>query len=202
MIEQTPGHPDVDELCALERAVFDWFRVSHTVAEVFEKEEVPGIVASHCLDYEERLQREQLLTPEGESDATSLTFFYGAAVIVGVGILRLFVGLTRGEPVGFLVMMGLFGVGFLGGICTRDRLSRRGKRYLKQVQTSLEWLKSSASTLPTESPSLILLVGAFGVAALALADTSFSYFRDMFQQGTSSSYGGCGGGCGGCGGCG
>jgi uncharacterized protein (TIGR04222 family) len=186
----------------MEQTVYDWFSTLRTGREVFSGE-LPPRVGAHCLGYEERLQQERLLTDDSYDGWNALLL--GGAIIGGIGVARLLVGLSREQPVGFLIVMGIAAILILIGICSPGRMTARGKAYIDQFKTpslALEHANGGHYALATAVMGLSVLSG-----------TPYEEFNKTFQKGQSSS-GGCGascgggdggggdGGCGGCGGCG
>ena len=130
--------------------------------------------------------------------------------LLGIGVLKMFVGISRDKPVGFLIMcMGgllMFGMRFFA----KPYRSRYGDRVLNDLIASSKHLKianSSNSQLP-------LAFALFGGTVLA-SDSALADLHQMLASSGGGSYGdsgcgssgcggsGCGGsGCGGCGGCG
>ena len=131
-----------------------------------------------------------------------------------IGLARLFIGISRGRPVGFLILMGIIGAFAIAKAGRPGRVSLRGKAYLERMKATWSWLKDSQDSQDW-SPSLA--AGVFGVAVLA--GTEMSPMTEMFKRSNSGYFpggdgggggcgagggcsggGGCGGGCGGCGG--
>ncbi len=224
-IERAPEPPDRHQLPTLERRVFDWFSTPHTAGEVFRSSGLPEQIKSFCATYEQRLHRENLLMPAEMRTAAIQVWMAGALVIIALGGYKLFVALAKGRHnVAFLVVMAIVSLLLLIKICHLPRLSSKGRAYLRNLQLAFERLKArtaGATAAPAVNsaaavdPSLLLLVGVFGVAALS--GTPYDYYQQTFRRaaagggscGSSSCSssggdgggGGCGGGgCGGCGG--
>ena len=197
-IAQVDNGPNPEELSSLERAVFDWFATAKETSKVFDGGELPELVASRCLHYQERLQAEHLLTPDDVCDRIRNIALLAGVVIATFGLSRIVVGMMRDRPVGFLIVMSIVAGVVLVGLGDASRLSSLGNRYLERIQ---EYLEPRKETLAQRSgPDLPLLVGAFGI--VVLADTPYSIFQEVFKKSSESTSGGCGAGCGGDGGCG
>jgi len=208
IVTQT-DHPPLQDLTDLERCVFDWVAQERNVKDVFYDSELIAMLRSHTLRYEERLHRDRMLV---ENDAMAGYTAIALALIAGVGILRLFVGLVRQRPVGFLILMGIAGLIALFLVSRRSRLSARGEAYLKGLQQ--EW-EQRARPVQVDDDSIVLATGLFGAGVLAgtpyedLSHTNKSHDSSASIScsaggdgggGGCSGGGGCGGGCGGCGG--
>jgi uncharacterized protein (TIGR04222 family) len=197
---QTPS--DSTEFAPVEQTVYDWLSTGRTAEEVFGGD-LPDRVGTYCLRYEERLQQERFVTDESYKAFGWKAGLLGGGAIVGIGGLRLLVGLVRGEPTGFLVNMGLVSIAILVLVCSPSRLTARGQAYIERLKKSLNSLGHSTGS------RYALVTAILGVSGLA--GTPYEAFGEIFKKAQSSSSGGCGargggsddggGGCGGCGGC-
>ena len=149
-----------------------------------------------------------------------------AASPIVLGLLKISVGLDRGKPVSFLVMLCLASIAIVVGIFARPlRVTRRGQAWLDRSlkdRASLRYNKS-----PEDPAILPLAVGLFGVGVLAntslahiserltplqdaspsfIGDSGFGFGSDSSSSSSDSGGSSCGGdsggssGCGGCGG--
>lgn len=211
LIEQVPGRPDRRALDTIERRVFDWFAEARTVKEIFRPGSLPAHLTSFCAPYEQKLQREKLLTPPELRQRVRQLLILGGLLIVGLGGYKLLVALSRGRSnVAFLAVMGVVGVVLLVKVCRAPRLSRRGRAYLEKLQLAFERLRyhpaaaapasaahAAGATAHAFDPSLLLMVGVFGVGALA--GTQYDYYQHTFQRAAAGGGGGgssCGSSCG------
>ena len=209
--ERLPKHPDPRHLSHLERLVFDRCSSPATEEEIFQS--VKGV----CAPFEQRLHSERLLMPPEMQIVALKVGLAGALVILGLGGYKLWVALATGHSnVGFLLVMGIASLVGLYYVCRPPRLSSRGRAYLQRLESAFEGLKgrASAGNFAATDPTLLLLVGIFGVKMLA--GTPYAYYQEIFTPRWSWGgggvggvpggvwVGGCGGGCGGggCGGCG
>ncbi len=119
------------------------------------------------------------------------------------GFLKILVGLERGRPVAFLVIVCLVGlIAFFVGAREPWR-SRRGDAVLRALRDEQEPLKQTArtATSPSEmsSQDMAMAVGLFGMSAVGY--TEFELMRRHLQSSgygsSSGSSGDSGGGCGG-----
>jgi uncharacterized protein (TIGR04222 family) len=156
-----------------------------------------------------RLQQlELLITPQRSMTARIVPALLFVALL-GLGIAKILVGISRGKPVGYLVMMCV--VVAIVGICfllIPIHRSRYGDRVLKDLRTRIQSIVFSPS-----HPQLALAFALLGVWILpvddifadlrtVLAPVSTGGGGDGGSGGCSGGDGGggCGGGCGGCGG--
>lgn len=135
-----------------------------------------------------------------------------------VGITKLFVGLQRGKPIGFLVMLlmtfGLVTIWFM----KRPLRTRAGDEELKRLRRArpdLQLAHRISRNDPKRETDIALAAAMFGLGAVAYGELSplndaWKYRHGPPSESGSSSGtsgcsgadggGGCGGGCGGCGG--
>ena len=205
-VTQVDDGPDPEKLSSLERLVIDWFATAKRIEKIFEGDDLPTLVESRCLHYQEKLQAAHLLTPDDVRERITNMALTAGGFIAVLGGPRLVVGLLRDRPVGFLIMMSVAAGIALAIIGSAPRPSKLGKRYLgnlleelKPRMDELRWRGQRDRFWDVRSaPELTLLVGAFGITVLA--DTPYSVFEKVFRKSCGPAAGGCGGGCGGCGG--
>jgi uncharacterized protein (TIGR04222 family) len=135
---------------------------------------------------------------------------------LALGLVKIGVGVSRGKPVGFLVLLciatAVVSLFFLAVPIVRTRLGDRVLERLKREYAMLQvTAKTRANTLDSEQ--LVLALGLFGVGILAGGPLA-SVRAAMIPRGSSGCGSSCGGGCGGgdggggggcgggCGGCG
>lgn len=238
-------------LSPIERRALDWFAEPQLTSKIFKSDGLAAQLRPFCAAYEQRLRQERFLPTEDMKQRAQLLLSTGALVIVGLGGYKLIVALSRGRfNVVFLVLLGALGLVALFKVCRLPRQTKRGRVYLERLRTAFERLKTGPATIRTKEltslgltssraglasaatahsfdPTLPLLVGVFGVGALA--GTQYDHFHQTFRRsavsdegswagascgscsssdssggGSSCSSGGgcssgCGGGCGGCG---
>lgn len=164
---------------------------------------------------EARLISAGLLSPSQGEAALAATFV--AAIMPVVGVLKIFVGLSRGRPVAFLVVLTFISgvvLAMLAANWRRQRRSGRGQRALKKLQATHPRTEFAATvTQDGANPNFAMATALFGVGILpVIGMASLSPLlqppRSLGDFGGSSGCGtscGGGGGCGGgsgCGGCG
>lgn len=216
-IERARNNPPPANLTPIELATFEWFDHARTAEAVFKRStsltepgDLPSALTQYTLKYEQKLRADRLLTSDELQNEARGNVIIAIAVVTAIGIARLFIGISRGRPVGFLILMGILGSIAIATMGRPGRLSRRGKQYLDTTQRTWGWLKNSGDSNDW-SPSLAAAVFGFAV----LSGTEMSPLNEMFTRanhnnawGGDGGSGGCGGGCGGggcgggCGGCG
>lgn len=214
-VSRTTENPDRGRLTPIELRALDWFTRSRRPAEMFEPKELAAQLRPFCAAYEQRLQGERLLVTDDVRRTARLVALAGAGFVLALGAYKFVVAVAEGRfNVGFLVILAAVGVFVVLKLCRAPRVSGRGRAYLERLRLAFERLKYQAHTPrplartrdgePAEAvnsfdPSLLLLVGVFGVGALA--GTPFDSVERTFQrasaQGDSSGGGGgCGSSCG------
>jgi uncharacterized protein (TIGR04222 family) len=167
---------------------------------------------THSIDIiRDRLRQLELLVSQNQSFKAQTYPAILIASLLGLGIAKIFVGISRGKPVGFLFMM-CFVVGMIGLAFQLNPIhrSRYGDRVLKDLRTGMH----SIVYYHTDA-RLPLAFALFGMTILP--NEMFADFKTLVTPVSSSGGGdggggdggggdgggGCGGGgCGGCGGCG
>jgi uncharacterized protein (TIGR04222 family) len=209
-IERDPEKRDIGHLTPIERRAYDWFTSPYKASEIFRAGNLASELKAFCGSYEQRLQRESFLTtPQMRATAQSIVGL-GTLLIIGLGGYKLVVALLEDRfNVGFLLLLCIAGVLLLVSLCRLPRISRRGLAYIQRVQLAFSRLKSQANFLTSKShdaepallgydPTLLLLVGIYGVGALA--DTPFESYQQSFRKAAagdvSSSGSSCGSSCG------
>lgn len=140
-----------------------------------------------------------------DADAAKAIFFpvLIAGMAILVGIIKIFIGLDRGKPVGFLVALCILSfIVTILALARRPLRSRWGDAFLKRLQETHagpRLLKPGLARLP--AAELISVVGLFGMTALAGTELENLQKTLRPPAGNGSSCGSsCGGGCGGGGG--
>lgn len=141
------------------------------------------------------------------------------AVVVIIGIAKVSVGVSRGKPVGFLILMMIVPCILAVWFLLRPRLTASARRWLRQQQSDRVELKNDVGDESRSPEQIALGTALFGAAALA--STQLMPLRTAWQGnrsepgssgcatagcgtagGGGAGCGGDGGGGGGCGGCG
>ena len=210
-LQQSGEHPVLNKLTPMERAVFAHFTSPLLAADVFAS--LPGIVAGHCGEYQQRCEDNNLLTTSGSRTAALTAGLTGTLIILGLGGFKLWDALEEQRTnIGFLSIMAFIAMILLAVVCWRNRQTHLGKRYLAQLQRAFETRSDNRAKIGratgmvsyADYPSGSAMFVALGVLGTSALDgTEYAYFHDMFSKvGGGVSGGGCGGGGGGGGGCG
>lgn len=174
----------------------------------------PAILAV-AAEYERELRKEGLLLDEREKTARSWFVLYAILLLVAVAGIKIAYALFAGRTnVLYLALMAV-GAVVLVLVVYADRLTRAGKRAVRNAQTLLGRLKRNISRVSAGGASneALLLAAAFGLHVLPAE--AFPFVDSIQPRPKSSSDvegadgdggsscgsggGGCGGGCGGCG---
>jgi uncharacterized protein (TIGR04222 family) len=201
----------------LERAVWEQLRSegSLTVSNL------TGAMTEALVPLRRSLEQRGLLLTPAQAAKVQRWPMLVALTVPAVGLVKIFVGLQRDRPVGFLALATVVTL-VLGLIrfSRRATLSRAGGRCIRRARREQAALKAKAGYLrQAHSPlevALPLSVALFGTAVLASGRLSplDDAIRRSRAHGTDSGSGGCGtagdggggdsgcggGGCGGCGG--
>jgi uncharacterized protein (TIGR04222 family) len=218
-LEISPDRPAIQALSEIELDMLKALAFPQPMETILNRNFPTDRLNDRCLEYERRLQAEDLVLG-GSGGEASLNSRVLVPVVLGLMALagyKFAVALSRGRHnVGFLIALTIVAVVVSAVCCTRKRLTARGRDYLARLRSTLEGIRTQAKVglLPSLDPNYLLLASAFGVGALAgtaLAGET-RLLRSMSASGTSSTDGGggcggggcggggCGGGCGGCGG--
>jgi uncharacterized membrane protein YgcG len=147
-----------------------------------------------------------------DAKALQLKAMLPALIWCGVGAIKMMVGVSRGKPVGFLVVLAI--VLFVTALAATKapRRTKAGDDLVEQTKLRYAALETTAATAPLQlsGQDMTLAYAMFGAAILApaLVSSMPSYQRSLAESMSVASSGGsscgssCGGGCGGgCGGC-
>ena len=200
-------------LAPMEQQVFDCFSSPRSPEQIFNSTELNRIARSICAPFRPRLEEQMLLASEGAGGPNWLLTAVSCTLIGGLGAYKLMAALAKGKHnVFFLIIMGLMAVGTCIYICRPQRITRRGRAYLRRLLDRFEPMVSrSSGSSPATDDQILLLVSVIGFQTLT--GTPYSSLKTLFHQAASGDggyVGGCGGGgcggggCGGggCGGCG
>jgi uncharacterized protein (TIGR04222 family) len=167
-----------------------------------------------------RLRDRELIVEESRARAVAAVGTLITLTVPAVGLIKIFVGLSRGRPVGFLVAACIISTMLaLAIFARRPHRTRRGEAVLRRLAREHAALRRPRLHMTEPASDLPLAVALFGMSTLAGTDYAAlrRTARDDTSSCTSSSCGGwgcggsscggggCGGGgCGGggCGGCG
>lgn len=165
-----------------------------------------GLTQAIAIDViRDQLRQLDLLVSRNQSSKAQTYPALLIACLLGLGITKILVGISRGKPVGYLLMMcivvAIIGLGFW---LTPAHRSRYGDRVLQDLRTRVR-----STVVSHTDPHLPLAFALFGMAILP--NDMFADLKKLFiidgggggnGGGGGGGDGGGGGGCGGCGGCG
>jgi uncharacterized protein (TIGR04222 family) len=189
-----PAKPD-----PLEQRIFDCARENIAVKDL------RLATADETAKIRERLEDKGLLVNESEAGKARwlpVLLLFGVALF---GLTKIFIGLDRGKPVGWLVVFcAVTGLVALAGFARRVFRSQRGDGVLDELKRDHAALQATACAKPEALPlnDFALAVGLFGLGILAAGP--LANLRKTLTPPGGGNYsdtgGGCGGGCGGGGG--
>jgi len=158
----------------------------------------------------EQLQSLGLLVKPAQACQAQLVPALAIAALLGLGAIKIWVGLARGKPVGFLLLMSIgVAIASLGFALQPVQRSRWGDRVLRELRAPV-----AKETMEHNDPQLSWAFALWGIAVLP--DAGFADWKKLLTPvpptdggastisagdwGGASDSGG-GSGCGGCGGC-
>lgn len=173
------------------------------------------------LQMRQELEGQGLVVSSTQANMARALPFILLGSLFAFGLLKVIVGLSRGRPVGFLLVGEVAAVACLAAfLATIPRLTPAGKRLLRERASRTELARDVKNGEPVETgllsdSTLVWSTALIGTAALS--DTQFSPLAQAQTQwggsagssaggcsagdgGGGCGGGGCGGGCGGCGG--
>jgi uncharacterized protein (TIGR04222 family) len=140
-IVRTDPLPEMTRFLPIERRILDYFATPHTAGEIFQSGAASGMKGL-CSGYERALREENLLFGDDRQAQAVRLGWNAAAVITALGAYKLYSALANGHNnVGFLVVMGLIGLCIVPFVCSRRRLTRRGKAYIARLQQAFDQFK-------------------------------------------------------------
>jgi uncharacterized protein (TIGR04222 family) len=162
----------------------------------------------------ERLQDLGLLVSPSQASIATIAPLLVVLAVPALGVIKILVGVSRGKPVGFLVILCIASViiAFVG-FGRKVTRSRRGDGTLERLKTTNAAMKTQVLKLADQvsGDDMAMALALFGVGILA--GSPLSPLQPMMRPPPtvssscgggsscgSSCGGGCGGGCGGCGG--
>jgi uncharacterized protein (TIGR04222 family) len=209
----------------LENRLFSWLQKAGPVGP--HNLVIP--ITSECAQLELELGRKGLILSPANAVKAVLIPVTISLIAPIVGVIKIFIGISRDRPVEFLVMLCLLSViATVALFCRAPKKTRLGDSLLQEMKDRYGYLSFGYPAHVTEnSQEMMLSVGLFGTAALATGPQSQltsafelpSANKGFGISGGSNSGcgsnsncgggsscggggGGCGGGGGGCGGCG
>ncbi len=151
----------------------------------------------------QNLENQGLLVSDRQARKIQIATAIPVVVLLLLGISKIFVGISRGKPVGFLVVMCILTVIFACLLLAKPHRTRFGDRTLNYYR--LSYSNSSDIAFAFALFGSAVLIGSLADLKQAFAPPSTSSSSgDISFSGGDGGGGGCGSGCGGggCGGCG
>lgn len=175
----------------IEKAVIENFSSESEANSVFSSQGCENA----CEPYRERLESIGLLPNHGIRMARQLLLILAIALLVGVALIKISIGVSRERPVTFLVILMVIAV-VVTFIVWSPRLTERGQAALEDIQSLYSGLKDRAISLRAggATAEAVMLAAVFGIAALE-AD-AFAFTKTLFPKAVASSGGSCGSSCG------
>lgn len=134
-------------------------------------DDVVHLLKPVCAPLEEELESQGWVIPARDR---FIAWWLPAAIAVFplvLGMIKIFVGLSRGKPVSLLVLLCIgSAIILLFAFARRPWISRRGENWLESLRTQHDYLRSNATA--NQSQDLALAVGLFGV--MVLTNTSMA----------------------------
>lgn len=156
----------------------------------------------------DKLKALGLVVADGQATKATTFPMLLAVASIGMGIIKILIGLQRDKPVGYLIALCFIsGVISLVALARTPLRSRFGDEFLARLKTQHAKLKTSLGRSSMEPAMFAMGLALFGMSALD--GTPYDGLRRELQPPASgggdggcgsSCGGGCGGGCGGCGG--
>ena len=192
-------------------AFLDYFDRNRMPKDVFIFSPLKSYAKKQVEQYQKSFQNNLLIYSQNEVFAQWAIFIAGLFFLLGVGVAECIVTFaTQHKDIFFPNMISLAMSMFLTLFLfllflTPDKITRRGRQYIKAVQKKFyPETKTIKNEITSGMTTLDLLFPVAVLGVPILAGSSFEEFAKQFNRGTmdKGGEGGCGGGCGGCGGCG
>ncbi|MBC7475403.1 MAG: TIGR04222 domain-containing membrane protein [Candidatus Sericytochromatia bacterium] len=188
-------------LSSLEKYFVDYYSDPKNFHDIINTAAKLKITKEYCHRYSLKLQKYNLLNST-ESQINLLKWnIFGSLLLFSLGAYKLIVSLINGyNNVGFTAILMVISPLILYSICHNIRITKNGKKYLKNLRFAFKDIKKQSKHLVASDPKFLLLAGLFGVSSLA--GTPYESYSNIFvSDGSGDSGSSCGGGCGGgCGG--
>src|ERR671913_2102111 len=149
MVERVWEKKETGQLSPIERRAYDYFLVPYKTSDIYKSGALASQLKPFCDVYEQRLQRERLLTTDDVRQTARMVVLAGASLVLGLGAYKLIVAVAAGGyNVLFLPVFGLVGVFVIAAASRLPRVSRRGHAYLDRLQLAFQRLKWQAQAAP------------------------------------------------------
>lgn len=200
-------------LNVIENIIYNYFHHRRNIREIFDDEDIKTSVNTKIASYIQELQAKHLLKRSGDLTKGFIIVAFTFFAIYLIGITKLYLGIMRDKPIGFLSVILVITPFIIFLILKPTRPQTvLGIAYLELLKKNFEWMKEKARYDDLNGIDPVHVAAIFGVAAIS-ADAGFANAINRstgnYGGGCGASAGcggggcgggGCGGGCGGCGG--
>ena len=180
----------------IEKEIYQFLQTPRKPRDMFQDEGLSSLIEAYLEPIYQKLEHLHLARTAADHTRAWTATILMALVLVGLGGIKIYLGITHNHPVLFLVILLIVSLFILYTIISPNAIpTRLGRRYLKEIEENFNLVKDSIKDerFP-EGMDPALVVAVFGVGIL-----SGTYFYDLFTQAfhSNSHIGGCGCGCGG-----
>lgn len=191
------GKPHPGGLSPLDREVLAFLSAGRAPEELFTDKGFMASLEPHLEGIKADLQGRRLMRDEAQQARALRTALFFGALIAALGGLKLYLGLTHGKPVAFLVISIVVSEFVLLLIFKNGKtLTKAGRDYLKEIRERFKWTLKR-KTLP-KGVDLSFLVALYGAGHLSVISL-YPQYSEAFRRTAAGT--GCSGGCGSSGGC-
>ncbi|HOX04878.1 MAG TPA: TIGR04222 domain-containing membrane protein [Planctomycetota bacterium] len=185
----------------LEKIVLTHFKTRNPACSIFEHP--PLSVCAVCQQYQEELERLDLVPGADRRRARAIAITVALVVLLGTAAVKICVAVSRGHHnVIFLLVLAGIAI-FSVRVVTRRPRTALGDRLLSELRRSFRGLRARARDLAAggASSEVVLLAALWGLAALPAI--KFPFVKTAYPKAVKSGSdggswtGGCGSGCGG-----
>jgi len=209
-----------NDLNKLESAILNYSKTQKFYKSFFQKESIKT-TQKILLPTKEKLENLKLLADSSIVKRNWTASFLSILVLMLFGGTKLFLGISRDKPVGFLIILMVLALCAVIFILKPYKVtfSSLGKKFIAASAKRFEWLKAKENTSLATDDNLLFGISLFGISAFMnsnLGETLEDPYLLEKRAGANSGSGcsgagcgggssdgggsGCGGGCGGCGG--
>lgn len=193
----TLKHCKDTKLDLVEKEIYHALQVTTKPGDLFHDTSLLLKIETYLRPIYEKLENQHIARTE--KDRSRIWWIFGSfmLVIVSVGGTKLYLGLTYGRPVLFLIILLIISVIVLyAALSPKATPTTLGWQYLQSLEEHFGWLRESIKQTRTPEgidPAFALAV--FGIGVLGPSDL-YKPFNKAFPSNKAGS-GGCSGGCGG-----
>lgn len=149
-------------------------------------------LADEACDMTDRLRHEGWMWPRGAMRGTTLAAWAIALPVLWLGVMKVFIGLSRGRPVMWLLVeMALFGIAYWGVTARLIGVGRAGPTAAAVAALDVHRQRGQRASGAGLSTDDLLWMTAFAGTSV-LANTAWAGYRSMMGTPTGASSGGSG----------